>query len=130
LWGQVGSQVIRGSLLIIPIENSLLYVQPLYLSASDRVGLPELRRVIVAYENDVVMEENLELALRHLFYKGREIAVTKEETVEQIRITPENLAKEAMNVYEKALQLQRQGNWSGYGEQIKELGHILKKMTQ
>jgi uncharacterized membrane protein (UPF0182 family) len=129
LWGQVGSQVIRGSLLIIPIENSLLYVQPLYLSASDRVGLPELRRVIVAYENDVVMEENLELALRHLFYKGREIAVTKEETVEQIRITPKNLAKEAMNVYEKALQLQRQGNWSGYGEQIKELGRILKKMT-
>ncbi|UCD36319.1 MAG: UPF0182 family protein, partial [Nitrospiraceae bacterium] len=71
LWGQVGSQVIRGSLLVIPIENSLLYVQPLYLSASDRVGLPELRRVIVAYGQEVVMEDNLEIALQRLFNQGK-----------------------------------------------------------
>ncbi len=129
LWGQVGSQVIRGSLLIIPIENSLLYVQPLYLSASDRVGLPELRRVIVAYENDVVMESNLELALRRLFYKGSKIPITKEKIVEQIRLAPQDLAREAMRVYEKALQLQRQGDWAGYGEQIKKLGQILKNMA-
>ncbi|MCI0469619.1 MAG: UPF0182 family protein, partial [Nitrospirae bacterium] len=57
LWDQRGSEVIRGSLLVIPIERSLLYVQPLYLAAADKVGLPELRRVIVAYENDVIMEE-------------------------------------------------------------------------
>jgi len=131
LWGQVGSQVIRGSLLVIPIENSLLYVQPLYLSASDRVGLPELRRVIVAYENNVVMEENLELALQRLFYKEKKVPVAKERRAKQQKhIAPEDLAKEAMRIYEKALQLQRQGNWAGYGEQIKELGRILKKMAK
>ena len=66
LWNQRGSEVIRGSLLVIPIEKSLLYVQPLFLAA-DKAGLPELKRVIVAFGDQVVMEENLELALQRLF---------------------------------------------------------------
>ncbi len=67
LWGQSGSDVIRGSLLIIPMEDSLIYVQPLYLVATDKGGLPELRRVIVAYGNDVVMEETLDASIQRLF---------------------------------------------------------------
>ena len=130
LWGQVGSQVIRGSLLIIPIENSLLYVQPLYLSASDRVGLPELRRVIVAYGNDVVMEENLDKALQRLFLKGKKVAAEKERPTEEKHLLPEELVKEAATLYEKALQLQREGDWAGYGEQIRELGRVLKEMAK
>jgi uncharacterized membrane protein (UPF0182 family) len=129
LWGQVGSQVIRGSLLIIPIENSLLYVQPLYLSASDRVGLPELRRVIVAFENKVVMEENLELALQRLFGKGQIVPKVK-ALIEKIKISTEDLAKEAKQVYEEALEFLRQGNWADYGEQIEKLGEILQKMAE
>ena len=66
LWNQRGSEVIRGSMLVIPIEKSLLYVQPLFLAA-DKAGLPELKRVIVAFGDQVVMEENLELALQRLF---------------------------------------------------------------
>jgi hypothetical protein len=130
LWGQIGSQVIRGSLLVIPIENSLLYVQPLYLSASDKGGLPELRRVIVAYENNVVMEENLELALQRLFYKGEKTVPVKDRPSEQIQISSEGLAKEALKIYEKALQLQKAGDWAGYGEQIKNLEQILRKMAR
>ena len=130
LWGQIGSQVIRGSLLVIPIENSLLYVQPLYLAASDRVGLPELRRVIVAYENEVVMEENLETALQRLFAKGAKIPKRTQKLVEQQPIPSENLAREAVKAFEKALQLQRQGDWAGYGEQIKTLEQILRRMAQ
>jgi hypothetical protein len=130
LWGQIGSQVIRGSLLVIPIENSLLYVQPLYLAASDRVGLPELRRVIVAYENNVVMEENLETALKRLFSKGKEPRKLEDKTIKQPVIPAENLAKEAVKVFEKAMQLQRQGDWAGYGEQIRRLEQILRRMAQ
>ncbi|MBI5099173.1 MAG: UPF0182 family protein [Nitrospirae bacterium] len=130
LWGQIGSQVIRGSLLVIPIENSLLYVQPLYLSASDKGGLPELRRVVVAYENNVVMEENLELALQRLFFKGEKTSAVKEKPSEQIQMPSEGLAKEALKVYEKALQLQKTGDWAGYGEQIKNLEQILRKMAR
>ena len=79
LWGQHGSEVIRGSLLVIPIEKSLLYVQPLYLSATDKIGLPELQRVIVAYRDEVVMEETLELALQKLFGGSRSVRETAGE---------------------------------------------------
>jgi uncharacterized protein len=66
LWDQRGSQVIRGELLVIPIEEALIYVQPLYLRAEGG-RIPELKRVIVAYENQVVMEETLDEALAVLF---------------------------------------------------------------
>ena len=66
LWDQRGSQVIQGPLLVIPIEESLLYVRPLYLKA-DTGKIPELKRVIVAYENKIAMEETLEAGLTKLF---------------------------------------------------------------
>jgi hypothetical protein len=130
LWGQRGSEVIRGSLLVIPIERSLLYVQPLYLAAADKVGLPELRRVIVAYENDVVMEENLELALQRLFGAKKAFAGRAGEAAVDIKTTATDLAKEAMRVFERAIELQRQGNWAGYGEEIKKLEQLLKRIAK
>ena len=66
LWNQMGSRVIRGNLLVIPIENSLLYVSPLYLRA-EQGQLPELKRVIAAYGDHVVMKETLAEALSALF---------------------------------------------------------------
>src|SRR5207245_11146149 len=67
LWNQRGSTVIRGSLLAIPIDQSLIYVQPLYLAASAQGALPELRRVIVAYGNEIAMEPTLEGSLAAVF---------------------------------------------------------------
>jgi uncharacterized membrane protein (UPF0182 family) len=132
LWSQHGSRVIRGSLLVIPIERSLLYVQPLYLTASDAVGLPELRRVIVAYENEVVMEENLDLALQRLFGTRRAAGAApgKPEPAGERRASIRDLAAEAMKAYQRAVEMQRQGNWAGYGEEIRKLEQILKKMVQ
>ncbi|MGH7672588.1 MAG: UPF0182 family protein, partial [Gemmatimonadales bacterium] len=69
LWDQRGSQVIRGNLLVIPIEESLIYVQPLYLRAEGG-RIPELKRVVVAHQNQVVMEETLEEGLSRLFGRG------------------------------------------------------------
>ena len=66
LWNQMGSRVIRGILLVVPIENSILYVSPLYLRAQSG-QLPELKRVIAAYGDRVVMEETLPAALAALF---------------------------------------------------------------
>lgn len=130
LWNQRGSTVIRGKLLIIPIEKSLLYIQPLFLSAEDRGGLPELRRVIVAYENDVVMEENLEQALTALF-GGRKAAspALGLPVAPAERASIQDLAREASEVFEKARTLQRQGDWAGYGEQLKKLERLLRQMT-
>src|SRR5262249_25816480 len=66
LWNQMGSRVVRGNLLVIPIENSILYVSPLYLRA-EQGHLPELKRVIAAYGEHVVMKETLAEALAALF---------------------------------------------------------------
>ena len=74
LWDQRGSEVIRGDLLVIPIEESLLYVQPLYLQAEGG-PIPELKRVVVAYQNQVVMEETLDAALDAMFGGGQPAAV-------------------------------------------------------
>src|SRR5689334_719569 len=69
LWNQQGSEVIWGTLMVIPIEESLIYVRPLYLRAQGG-RIPELTRVIVAYQNQIVMEETLEGALDRLFGAG------------------------------------------------------------
>ncbi|MDD2308468.1 MAG: UPF0182 family protein [Desulfuromonadaceae bacterium] len=130
LWSQRGSEVIRGSLLVIPIEKSLLYVQPLFLAA-DKAGLPELKRVIVAFGDQVVMEENLELALQRIFGgKKAAAAVVAGAVPADSKASPVSLAKEAMSIYEKATTLQRQGSWAGYGEELKKLEQVLKRMAQ
>ena len=130
LWNQRGSEVIRGSMLVIPIEKSLLYVQPLFLAAADKAGLPELRRVILAYGDEVVMEENLELALQRLFGgKSRPAVAAAEAAPDKKRSTAE-LAREAMAVYDKAVLQQRQGDWAGYGEELRKLRQVLQRMAE
>jgi len=129
LWSQRGSEVIRGSLLVIPIEKSLLYVQPLFLAA-DKAGLPELKRVIVAFGDQVVMEENLELALQRLFGGKKTVGVAVPAATTDAKASPATLAREAMSIYEKAVTLQRQGNWAGYGEELRRLEQVLKRLAQ
>jgi uncharacterized protein len=130
LWNQRGSEVIRGSMLVIPIEKSLLYVQPLYLVA-DKAGLPELRRVIVAYGDEVVMEQTLELALQRIF-GGRKApeAAAAPGAPAAVKASSAELAKEAVAIFERATNLQRQGDWAGYGEELRKLGQVLKRMAQ
>src|SRR5262249_21180286 len=67
LWNQQGSRVLKGSLLAIPIDESLIYVMPLYLAAEQGGALPELRRVVVVYGNQIAMESSLELSLQRIF---------------------------------------------------------------
>ncbi|KAF0219172.1 MAG: hypothetical protein FD174_2258 [Geobacteraceae bacterium] len=130
LWSQRGSEVIRGSMLVIPIEKSLLYVQPLYLAAADKAGLPELRRVIVAFGDEVVMEENLELALQRLFGGRKAITGIAKAAPADMKGSPSELAKEAMKIFERAKNLQRQGDWAGYGEELRKLQQVLQRMAQ
>ena len=139
LWNQQGSEVIQGTLLVIPIEESLIYIRPLYLRA-DGGQIPELKRVIVAYQNQIVMEETLDAALDRIFPGGARPArpgttpVAEPEGLEapQPGATPgsniDSLAAQARNHYQRALQAQREGNWALYGEEIKKLGEVLEKM--
>lgn len=131
LWGQRGSDVIRGSLLIIPIENSLIYVQPLYLVATDRVGLPELRRVIVAYENEVVMKENLQAALYSLFNASTKEFVFSRKTIKKPAKLPEtNLGRKAFESLLKAKKALKKEDWATFGRYLKETEKLLKDLVE
>jgi len=129
LWGQAGSQVIRGSLLAIPIENSLLYVQPLYISA-EKGSLPELKRVITAFGNRISMEENLRQSLEVLFGGAVEGEEVKTAKVTEVSGETPDLARQALEQYNRSVELLRQGNWSGFGEELKRLEELLKGMQK
>ena len=131
LWDQRGSTVIRGDLLVIPIEKSLMYVQPLYLQAEGG-RIPELKRVVVAYQNRVVMQETLDSALTELFGGSSrprtaptpDLGTGAAPTDSGFRA----LVGEANRRYEAALQAQRDIDWARYGEEFKRLGEVLKRL--
>jgi hypothetical protein len=149
LWNQQGSQVIQGTLLVIPIKEALLYVRPLYLRGTGG-RIPELKRVIVAYQNTIVMETSLEAALDRLFGSGTtrgmglQVDVPGPGAAEAARpdtgasapsaVGPKedaaSLFAEARTHYERAIAAQREGNWAVYGEEIKKLGAVLEKMPR
>lgn len=130
LWSQAGSQVIRGSLLAIPIEQSLLYVQPLYLAASQG-SLPELKRVIVAFGSQIAMEETLEEALARLFgMKPTPATLQAADKTTAEPSTERNLAARALSHFQRSQEFLKQGNWGGYGEEMKRVEGLLKEMQQ
>ncbi|HEU4345873.1 MAG TPA: UPF0182 family protein, partial [Candidatus Binatia bacterium] len=127
LWGQRGSQVIRGSLLAIPIEQSLLYVQPLYLAA-EQGSLPELKRVLVAFGNQIAMEETLDLSLQRIF-SGRPMKepVATASPSDATRDQSE-MVRRALEHYSRSQEYLRQGNWAGYGDEQRKLEALLRDM--
>jgi uncharacterized membrane protein (UPF0182 family) len=163
LWGQRGSRVIRGNLLAIPISDSFIYVEPVYLEAkqeeseapsaapaqprgfgksqrrqtglssgpdkSRAASLPELKRVIVAYSNRLVMEEDLDTALRGVL--GEKISpreLVSPRVPETLDIY--NLGPLALEHYNKAKEHLRQGDWAAYGKELEKLEGILKEMSR
>jgi hypothetical protein len=139
LWSQLGSTVIRGNLLVIPIEDSLLYIEPLYLAA-ERGSLPELRRVIVAYGNRLTMAPNLEAALARIFGQALAPAPAPATLAPDLGAVPgappglppslEALAKRAQEAFEAAQQARRDGDWSAYGRHLKDLEAALQEMAR
>ncbi|MEP7243351.1 MAG: UPF0182 family protein [Gammaproteobacteria bacterium] len=138
LWNQQGSEVIQGNLLVIPIEESLLYIRPLYLRAAGG-RIPELKRVVVAYQNHIVMEETLDKALERLFpTSGGSVRATSNQEPSQQRSVEQSgsatapgagAASEAQSHYQRALEAQRAGDWARYGEELRQLGDALKRLN-
>jgi uncharacterized protein len=148
LWGQGGSSVIRGTLLVVPISNAVLYIEPLYLAAQAGGGLPQLKRVIVSYSDQVVMSPTLDEALSQIFggninTQGAQPLPTLKPKVAGAKIVTtipgapapavspqfQALTREANQHYERAMQLLRQGDWAGYGNEIKQLGEVLNRLA-
>lgn len=127
LWGQRGSQVIRGNLLVLPIKQSLLYVEPLFLK-SEQSGMPQLQRVIVSYQDRLVMEPDLQRALTAIFGSGvvQKPTVTFEtESADQSNSQINLLALELFKQAQKAL---REEDFAAFGQAWQQLEVVLEQL--
>lgn len=132
LWSSAGSKYNRGNLFVIPIESSLLYVEPVYLEAANS-AIPEVKRVIVAYNDKIAYESTLGEALNTLFGDGTSDAYVGSEEKKSDAPeaeTKDSLIKKASDAFangEKALQ---NGDWTEYGKQMEIVQDSLNKLTK
>lgn len=149
LWDQRGSHVLRGNLLVLPVDDSILYVEPVFLQA-EQSELPELARVIVGFQETVVMEPTLQEALVSIFggreptlpwtptepeLPGTEDPTEPEEPAEAEErpgavSTVPGLAQRAQELFQQAQERQRQGDWAGYGRSLDELEGVLEELVR
>ncbi len=137
LWNTQGSRVLRGNLLILPMNNSLLYVEPIYIQSEDeKTAIPELRRVVIGYENEVVWGASLDEALQNMFGSGtrRQTAATI-ATTDDTTTDPDTgqtafpeLVKQANRYFNQAQDAQRDGDWTEYGRSLKLLEETLQQL--
>lgn len=121
LWDQRGSNVIRGNLLVIPIDHNLLYVAPIYLQA-ETGQIPELKRVIVAYGEQVAMAETLEEGLRAVLAAGPAVPPAEGRTWEEV-------ARSAQEHYTRAQECLQAGDWTCYGTELQALEQDLQELV-
>jgi hypothetical protein len=134
LWNQQKSNVYRGNLLVIPIEDALLYIEPIYLQ-SVNAKIPELKRVIVALGNEITMQPTLAEALE-LLVGRRGGSPSRKDTGGPARAPAapggepsagRDLILRALKAYNESVAAQRRGDWAEYGRRQKELGELLRQ---
>jgi hypothetical protein len=130
LWNQQGSRVIRGNIFVIPVKNSIIYVEPLYLQ-SEQTELPQLKRVIVAYGPKIAMEPDLATALDVIFGKNAQPAQATGGGTTGTPSAPASiraLIDQADQLFNDAQAKQRSGDWASYGEDMKKLEAALSEL--
>ena len=136
LWNTQGSRVLRGNLLILPMNNSLLYVEPIYIQSEDeKTAIPELRRVVIGYGNEVVWGASLEEALREMFGQRTRSQTTATIATTETTVDPntdqpsfEELIEQADQYFIQAQTAQRAGDWAEYGRLQQLLGETLQQL--
>ena len=130
LWNQQGSTVSRGNLLSIPIDDSMLYVEPLYIQSQNQNALPEVKRVIVAYKDQIVMEDTLKNALNKLFNLNTQQISQQNVPSNTANDTQKQLIEKAHETYQNAMEAVQKGNWSDFGKYMEELRKILDELNK
>ncbi|NFN88455.1 UPF0182 family protein [Clostridium sporogenes] len=124
LWNKEGSQVQYGDTIILPIKNSLLYIEPLYLRASGKSSIPEMKRVILSYNDKLVLSSNIQDGIKEIFdSKDNKINDKNEKSV--TKTIDDSKLKKAKEYYDEAIKAQKNGDWTKYGENINKLGDLL-----
>ena len=122
LWSQAGSQVIRGNTLVIPIEDSILYIEPLYLEATERGTLPQLKRVIAVYGDKLTMKETLQEALDEIF--GAAPIITPTGTTVPIPTTAAEKLAQIVDLFNRAQDALAEGDLGLYQQYIEQIGEL------
>lgn len=136
LWNKDGSKVQFGDTVIVPLKNSLLYVEPMYLRADGKQSIPEMKRVIVSYGEKIVISESMDKALEELFNLNTEAkpgtSKPQEGTTENNTVPSDykEKLKAAKDYYNKAIEAQKAGDWASYGDNIKKLSEILDELNK
>jgi uncharacterized membrane protein (UPF0182 family) len=125
---QLGSGVIRGNLLVIPIENSLLYIEPVYLVSSGTVKMPLLKKVIAATGQNVVMEDTLDKALAALLGTAPPSTTPTGPTTPSGSTVPQLIAS-AKAHYDQAQKDLTKGDFPGYAQEIQTVGDLLRQLA-
>ena len=141
LWKQSGSKYSRGNMFVIPIEDSIMYVEPVYLVA-DNSSLPEVKRVIIYYDEKIAYEPTLAAALDSMFGKGSGKLLDSEEPADPGTADSENAASDAggtlstddliqkaNDAYNAAMAAQQGGNWTEYGKQMALVQEYLSELA-
>ncbi len=138
LWTQGGSHVIRGGILVIPIKDSLIYVEPLFLAANNG-KIPQLKKIFVVYGDKVAMEDDLDTALKKIFVdSNNDVKLTDNNINDVINKSSDNdlstyvkiLIKEASEHFKKAKEAQKNDDWASYGKEINALGKTLELLEK
>ena len=124
LWGQVGSNVIRGNLLVIPINGSIIYIEPLYIAA-EQGSLPELKKVIAVYGDTVAFEDTLDEAVSAAIGAGNITVVPREKGKE---ITLNEMLADLLTAYDNAKQKLQNGDLEGYAAAMKSVDSLLTEI--
>lgn len=131
LWNSSGTTYKRGNMFVIPVNNSIMYVEPVYLEASNQ-AIPEVRRVIVAYGDKIAYASSLDQALDELFGEGsgNTGSATPNDTKSDSKGTKDELIKKAKEAYDSAIDARKDGDWKTYGENLDKLQGYLDSLSE
>lgn len=127
LWNREGSKVQYGDTIILPIKNSLLYIEPLYLRASGKNSIPEMKRVILSYNDKLVLSSSIQEGIKEIF-NSKDNKINDKNEKDSTKTIDDSKLKKAQEYYNKAIEAQKNGDWTKYGENINELGNILNSI--
>ena len=133
LWSQGGSKVIRGNMIVVPIENSIMYVEPIYITSSNQSALPELKQVAVAYNEQIVMRSTLSEAIYALFGEDAPQMTKPGDTVQQepeTELTYDSVARRVIDEFRRVKESTSQNDWSGFGEAMQGLEQSVNELEE
>lgn len=138
LWSQGGSKVIRGNMIVVPIKNSIMYVEPIYITSSNQSALPELKQVIVAYNEKIVMRSTLSDAIYALFDAKVPLPTENDVTgnpnvnddIADDEITYDEAAQRVVEEFKRVKEATANNDWGSFGESMNALEQSVSELEK